>query len=199
MIADVGDMGESAQYGAVENSSPPSDSLSNQSENIECSLDFASPIDSIYYFESPNGRLVNLEGPTAQVGTRVIFECTDSKAKTAFRECLADGQWSSQNNAIICDKWRYWAAVIAAATSAFIIIILLMYFTCSAYNKRKKRKYIARKERIREQDDLMMRNENFVRLNFRPLPLSVHPDAPENSSASAPEAAEVTSSDPGQT
>ena len=139
-------MGESAQYGAVENLSPPSDSLSNQSENIECSLDFASPIDSIYYFESPNGRLVNLEGPTAQVGTRVIFECTDSKAKTAFRECLADGQWSSQNNAIICDKWRYWAAVIAAATSAFIIIILLMYFTCSAYNKRKKRKYIARKE-----------------------------------------------------
>lgn len=45
----------------------------------------------------------------------------------------------------------------------------------------------------------MMRNENFVRLNFRPLPLSVHPDAPENSSATAPEAAEVTSSDPGQT
>ena len=53
--------------------------------------------------------------------------------------------------------------------------------------------------RIREQDDLMMRNENFVRLNFRPLPLSVHPDAPENSSATAPEAAEVTSSEPGQT
>ena len=45
----------------------------------------------------------------------------------------------------------------------------------------------------------MMRNENFVRLNFRPLPLSVHPDAPENSSATAPEAAEVTSSEPGQT
>ena len=146
MIADVGDVGESAQYGAVENLSPPSDSLTNNSGNIECSLDFASPIDSIYYFESPNGRLVNLEGPTAQVGTRVIFECTDSKAKTAFRECLADGQWSSQDNAIICDKWRYWAAVIAAATSAFIIIILLMYFTCSAYNKRRKRKYIARKE-----------------------------------------------------
>ena len=59
--------------------------------------------------------------------------------------------------------------------------------------------YAKRAVRIREQDDLMMRNENFVRLNFRPLPLSVHPDAPENSSASAPEPGEVTSPDPGQT
>ena len=30
---------------------------------------------------------------------------------------------------------------------------------------------MARKERIREQDDVMLRNENFVRLNFRPMQL----------------------------
>jgi hypothetical protein len=30
---------------------------------------------------------------------------------------------------------------------------------------------VARKERIREQDDVMLRNENFVRLNFRPMQL----------------------------
>ena len=50
-------------------------------------------------------------------------------------------------------------------------VVLLIYFTCSAYNKRKRRKYVARKERIREQDDVMLRNENFVRLNFRPMQL----------------------------
>ena len=96
---------------------------------------------------------------------------------------------------------RYWTAVIAATTSVFIIIVLLIYFTCSAYNKRKKRKYVSRKERVHEQvhvncwplrvkitrfsvqDDMMMRNENFVRQNFRPvtqLPTisTVQPTAP---------------------
>ena len=53
--------------------------------------------------------------------------------------------------------------------------MLLIYFTCSAYNKRKRRKYVARKERIREQDDVMLRNENFVRLNFRPMQLRQFP------------------------
>jgi len=155
--------------------------LSNDTseDDVECSLEhnFATPVDSIYYFQSPDGQLITLEGTTAKVGTRVIFECTDSRSKSAYRECQPNGGWSIQNTAIVCDKWRYWAAVIAAATSAFIILILLVYFTCSAYNKRKKRKYIARTERVREQDEMMMRNENFVRLNFRPLPLSLHPDA----------------------
>ena len=32
-------------------------------------------------------------------------------------------------------------------------------------------KYIARKERVREQDDIMLRNENFLRANFRPMQL----------------------------
>jgi len=129
---------------------PRIDNITNTSP-IECSLEhnFASPIDSIYYFRSPDGQLVNLEGSTAKIGTRVIFECTDSKAKSSYIECQTNGDWSPQNNVIICDKWRYWAAVIAAATSAFIIVVLLVYFTCSAYNKRKKRKYIARKERNR--------------------------------------------------
>ncbi|CBY20221.1 unnamed protein product [Oikopleura dioica] len=102
---------------------------------------------------------------------------TNSKAKTAYRRCQSDGTWSTQSAAISCDKWRYWAAVIAAATSAVIVVVLFIYFTCSAYNKRKKRKYIARQERMREQDHDMMRNENFVRANFRSLPLSLHPDA----------------------
>jgi len=182
---------ESAHLAEVLQTSHPN----RANANLTCSLehDFATPIDSIYYFRAPDGQLINLEGSSARVGSRVIFECTDSKAKSAFRECLSDGTWSEQNNAIICDKWRYWAAVIAAATSAFIILILLIYFTCSAYNKRKKRKYIARKERIREQDEMMMRNENFVRLNFRPLPLSIHPDASGPNGATAPDVAEVNS------
>jgi len=182
---------ESAHLAEVQQTSHPN----RANANLTCSLehDFATPIDSIYYFRAPDGQLINLEGSSARVGSRVIFECTDSKAKSAFRECLSDGTWSEQNNAIICDKWRYWAAVIAAATSAFIILILLIYFTCSAYNKRKKRKYIARKERIREQDEMMMRNENFVRLNFRPLPLSIHPDASGPNGATAPDVAEVNS------
>merc|ERR1712050_14638 len=170
--------------------------LSNDTSknDVECSLEhnFATPVDSIYYFQSPDGQLITLEGTTAKVGTRVIFECTDSKSKSAYRECQPNGGWSLQNKAIVCDKWRYWAAVIAAATSAFIILILLVYFTCSAYNKRKKRKYIARTERVREQDEMMMRNENFVRLNFRPLPLSLHPDASgstaESTTTPAPDA-----------
>ena len=138
---------ESAHLAEVQQTSHPN----RANANLTCSLehDFATPIDSIYSFRAPDGQLINLEGSSARVGSRVIFECTDSKAKSAFRECLSDGTWSEQNNAIICDKWRYWAAVIAAATSAFIILILLIYFTCSAYNKRKKRKYIARKERKR--------------------------------------------------
>lgn len=179
MIDDSGkSVPESAHLAEIQSLNNPNSILTNTSQ-VECSLErnFASPIDSIYYFRSPDGQLINLEGSTAQIGTRVIFECTDSKSKSAYRECQANGDWSPQNNAIICDKWRYWAAVIAAATSAFIILVLVLYFTCSAYNKRKKRKYIARKERIREQDEMMMRNENFVRLNFRPLPLSIHPDA----------------------
>jgi len=145
---------ESAHLAEVLQTSHPN----RANANLTCSLehDFATPIDSIYYFRAPDGQLINLEGSSARVGSRVIFECTDSKAKSAFRECLSDGTWSEQNNAIICDKWRYWAAVIAAATSAFIILILLIYFTCSAYNKRKKRKYIARKERKR-----------FITLQFR--------------------------------
>ena len=113
---------------------------------------------------------------------------TDSKLKTAYRRCQSDGTWSTQSAAISCDKWRYWAAVIAAATSAVIVVVLFIYFTCSAYNKRKKRKYIARKERMREQDHVMMRNENFVRANFRSLPLSLHPDAsaPEEEPVAVP-------------
>ena len=47
--------------------------------------------------------------------------------------------------------------------------------------------------RIREQDEMMMRNENFVRLNFRPLPLSIHPDASGPNGATAPDVAEVNS------
>ena len=108
--------------------------------------------------------------------------------ETAYRRCQSDGTWSTQSAAISCDKWRYWAAVIAAATSAVIVVVLFIYFTCSAYNKRKKRKYIARKERMREQDHVMMRNENFVRANFRSLPLSLHPDAsaPEEEPVAVP-------------
>jgi len=182
---------ESAHLAEIQSDNPTS--VLNNASAIECSLEhnFASPIDSIYYFRSPDGQLINLEGSTAKIGTRVIFECTDSKAKSAYRECQSNGDWSTQNNVIICDKWRYWAAVIAAATSAFIILLLIFYFTCSAYNKRKKRKYVARKERIREQDEMMMRNENFVRLNFRPLPLSIHPDASGTSAATAPDVREL--------
>lgn len=190
MIEESGNMvPESALLAEINNPT----SILNNASAIECSLEhnFASPIDSIYYFRSPDGQLINLEGSTAKVGTRVIFECTDSKAKSAYRECLDGGYWSTQNTVIICDKWRYWAAVIAAATSAFIILILIFYFTCSAYNKRKKRKYVARKERVREQDEMMMRNENFVRLNFRPLPLSIHPDASGTSAATAPDVREL--------
>lgn len=114
-----------------------------------CSIDqnLASPTDSISFFRDSEGHLVNFGGSTAPIGTRVIFECSDSKLKTAYRECLVNNQWSIQSKTIVCDKWRYWAAVIAAATSAFVIVILIVYFTCAAYNKRKKRKYIARTER----------------------------------------------------
>lgn len=45
--------------------------------------------------------------------------------------------------------------------------------------------------RVREQDEMMMRNENFVRLNFRPLPLSIHPDASGTSAATAPDVREL--------
>lgn len=147
--------------------------------NATCSLydGFVQPVDSIYYFRDADGKVVDLLGSSASVETHVVFECKDSKAKTAFRRCQPDGTWSAQNQAISCDKWRYWAAVIAAATSAAIVVVLIIYFTCSAYNKRKKRKYIARQERLHEQDQVMMRNENFVRTNFRSLPLSLHPDA----------------------
>lgn len=155
--------------------------------NATCSLteDFYQPLDSIFYFRDGDGKIVDIYESVAPVDTQVVFECKDSKAKTAFRRCQSDGTWSTQSQAISCDKWRYWAAVIAAATSALIVVVLLIYFTCSAYNKRKKRKYIARQERVREQDHVMMRNENFVRTNFRSLPLSLHPDA------SAPEEEEV--------
>jgi hypothetical protein len=194
--SDGGGNPESAEIQSSQNLPPGGGNIMTNSSILECSLErnFASPIDSIYYFRSPDGQLINLEGSTAKIGTRVIFECKDSKSKTAYRECQPNGDWSTQNNIIICDKWRYWAAVIAAATSAFIIVVLLIYFTCSAYNKRKKRKYIARKDRIREQDEMMMRNENFVRLNFRPLPLSIHPDASapsENNGATAPDISEL--------
>lgn len=190
--------GGNPESAEIQSSDIPRVDITNSSA-IECSLEhnFASPIDSIYYFRAPDGQLINLEGSTAKIGTRVIFECTDSKSKSAYRECQTNGDWSPQNNVIICDKWRYWAAVIAAATSAFIIVVLLIYFTCSAYNKRKKRKYIARKERIREQDEMMMRNENFVRLNFRPLPLSIHPDASgATSGATAPDIRELDQTEP---
>jgi len=40
---------------------------------------------------------------------------------------------------------------------------------------------------------MMMRNENFVRLNFRPLPLSIHPDASGPSGATAPDIRELES------
>jgi len=139
---------------------------------IECALNELNPypLDSTHYFLRPDGEKVDAID-LATEGTRVIFQCLDAKAKTAERECLGDGVWSAQSHAIRCDPKRYWIAVIAAATSAFIIVVLLIYFTCSAYNKRKRRKYVARKERIREQDDVMLRNENFVRLNFRPMQL----------------------------
>lgn len=139
---------------------------------IECAMNELNPypLDSTHYFLRPDGEKVDAID-TAYEGTRVIFQCLDAKAKTAERECLGDGAWSVQSHAIRCDPRRYWIAVIAAATSAFIIVVLLIYFTCSAYNKRKRRKYVARKERIREQDDVMLRNENFVRLNFRPMQL----------------------------
>lgn len=43
--------------------------------------------------------------------------------------------------------------------------------------------------RVREQDEMMMRNENFVRLNFRPLPLQqIDPNPDETTDATAPEA-----------
>lgn len=195
-----------AEVDASSTEDKPKLSNDTHEDDVECSLEhnFATPVDSIYYFQSPDGQLITLEGSMAKVGTRVIFECTDSKSKSAYRECQPNGDWSLQNKAIVCDIWRYWAAVIAAATSAFIILILLVYFTCSAYNKRKKRKYIARTERVREQDEMMMRNENFVRLNFRPLPLSLHPDASattgeatatEVSDASAPVIEDIQNND----
>jgi hypothetical protein len=139
---------------------------------IECALNELNPypLDSNHYFLNRNGERLDAID-TAYEGTKVIFQCLDTKSKTAERECLGDGAWSAQSHAIRCDPKRYWIAVIAAATSAFIIVVLLIYFTCSAYNKRKRRKYVARKERIREQDDVMLRNENFVRLNFRPMQL----------------------------
>jgi len=140
------------------------------------------PSGSLFYYRDTNGEEYDSVGH-AKVGTKLVFQCIDSKSKTAERECLSDGTWSAQSAAIKCDPMRYWTAVIAATTSVFIIVVLLIYFTCSAYNKRKKRKYISRKERVREQDDMMMRNENFVRQNFRPvtqLPTisSVQPSAP---------------------
>lgn len=167
--------------------SPNTNSASN-SANATCSLgeDFYQPVDSIFYFRDGDGKIVDIfPDARAPMDTQVVFECKDSKAKTAYRRCQSDGTWSTQSQAISCDKWRYWAAVIAAGTSALIVVVLLIYFSCSAYNKRKKRKYIARQERVREQDHVMMRNENFVRTNFRSLPLSLHPDA------SAPEEEEV--------
>lgn len=140
------------------------------------------PSGSIFYYRDKSGEEYDSVGH-AKVGTRIVFQCIDSKSKIAERECLSDGTWSAQSAAIKCDPMRYWTAVIAATTSVFIIIVLLIYFTCSAYNKRKKRKYISRKERVREQDDMMLRNENFVRQNFRPvtqLPTisTVQPTAP---------------------
>lgn len=148
-------------------------------ERLGCLISDATehiPADANYYFETKNQKITQWESHNpgfsrVEGGSLVVFECIDAKSKRASRECLSDGSWSPQSSAIRCDSKRYWIAVIAAATSAFIIIVLFIYFTCSAYNKRKKRKYIARKERIREQDDLMLRNENFVRLNFRPMQL----------------------------
>lgn len=36
----------------------------------------------------------------AKVGTRIVFQCIDSKSKIAERECLSDGTWSAQSAAI---------------------------------------------------------------------------------------------------
>lgn len=147
------------------------------------------PSGSLFYYRDKNGEEYDSVGH-AEVGTRIVFQCIDSKSKIAERECLANGTWSAQSAAIKCDPMRYWTAVIAATTSVFIIIVLLIYFTCSAYNKRRKRKYISRKERVREQDDMMLRNENFVRQNFRPvsqlpnMASTVQPTAPPSVASS---------------
>lgn len=149
--------------------------------NATCSFseDFMQPLDSIYFFRDGNGKIVDIYDAGAPVDTQVVFMCKDSKAKTAYRQCQSDGTWSEQSQTLSCDKWRYLAAVIAAATSAAIVVVIFIYFSCSAYNKRKKRKYTGtyRTERVREQHHVMRRNENFVRLNFRSFPLSIHPDA----------------------
>jgi hypothetical protein len=167
------------ETGQLRGDAPAGESPIATYTNATCSLaeDFYQPVDSIYYFRDGDEKIVDIYDAVAPVDTQVVFECKDSKLKTAYRRCQSDGTWSTQSAAISCDKWRYWAAVIAAATSAVIVVVLFIYFTCSAYNKRKKRKYIARKERMREQDHVMMRNENFVRANFQSLPLSLHPDA----------------------
>lgn len=161
-----------ASGGLSGNSSDISGRAGNGGGFIECALNELNPypLDSTHYFLRPGGEKVDAIDMATE-GTRVIFQCLDAKSKVAERECLRDGVWSAQSHAIRCDPRRYWIAVIAAATSAFIIVVLLIYFTCSAFNKRKRRKYVARKERIREQDDVMLRNENFVRLNFRPMQL----------------------------
>merc|ERR1719242_1660769 len=170
----MGDNMENAAFAEISTELPNA-----SSDRLGCLISDATehiPMDSNYYFETKTEKITRWESDNpgnAKVdhGSLVVFECIDAKSKRAHRECLSDGTWSPQSASIRCDPKRYWIAVIAAATSAFIIIVLLIYFTCSAYNKRKKRKYIARKERIREQDDLMLRNENFVRLNFRPMQL----------------------------
>jgi len=154
-------------------------------DNATCSFaeDFMQPLDSIYYFRDGDGKIVDFYGAEAPVDTQVVFMCKDSKAQMAYRQCQSDGTWSMQNQPLSCDKWRYLAAVIAAATSAAIVVVIFIYFSCSAYNKRKKRKYTGTNS-VRE-DHVMRRNENFVRLNFRSFPLSIHPDA------SAPEELQV--------
>jgi len=155
------------------------DTPASESPNATCSFgeDFMQPLDSIYYFRDGDGKLVDIY-ESAPVDTQVVFICKDSKAKTAYRNCQSDGTWSPQNQTLSCDKWRYLAAVIAAATSAAIVLVIFIYFSCSAYNKRKKRKYTGSTVCVREhtQDHVMRRNENFVRLNFKSFPLSIHPD-----------------------
>lgn len=164
----------------------PAGESQNTLANATCSFseDFMQPLDSIYYFRDGDGKIVDIYDTGAPVDTQIVFMCKDSKTKTAYRQCQSDGTWSAQSQALSCDKWRYLAAVIAAATSAAIVVVIIIYFSYSAYNKnRKKRKYTGtgsyRNERVhvREQDHVMRRNENFVRLNFKSFPLSIHPDA----------------------
>lgn len=159
---------ESAAIGVT-----PTDGSSNVTSCGMLDDKLGQPMDSYLYFLLPDGRRTKGEEiEQFDIGTKAVYECTDSKLKSAFRECQVGGGWSHQNRDISCDKWRYWAAVIVAAASAFVILLLLIYFICSAYYKRKKRKYISRAERLRNQDETMMRNEDFVRQNFRQLPLN---------------------------